>query len=70
VNATASSAAGASTKNASAIQHTVAPTSLAIITRRRSKRSPTAPAIGPKNPISPQVKSIVAETHTVDCVRW
>jgi hypothetical protein len=53
-----------------AIQQTVAPTSLTVITRRRSKRSPTAPATGPKNPISPQVRSIVAETHNVECVRW
>jgi hypothetical protein len=41
---------------------------LPIMTRRRSNRSPIAPAIGPSSPMIPNVASIVAATHVAEPV--
>jgi hypothetical protein len=51
-------------------QHTAEADSLTIMTRRRSNRSPTAPASGPRKPITAHVSNIVAEIHAVDRVCW
>ncbi len=51
-----------------ASQHAAAPDSPTIISRRRSNRSAIAPASGPKNPITANVRSIVAATHAEDRV--
>ena len=39
-----------------------------IITRRRSNRSPSAPARGATNPLTPNVSSNVADSHVGECV--
>ena len=51
-------------------QHTAEADSLTIMTRRRSNRSPTAPASGPRKPITAHVSNIVAEIQAVDRVCW
>jgi len=66
--AMARSTAGDWVTNAIANQHKAAADSLTIMTRRRSNRSPNAPASGLKKPITAHVRSIVAEIHAVDCV--
>jgi hypothetical protein len=66
--AMARSTAGDCVTNAIANQHDAEADSLMIITRRRSNRSPNAPASGPRKPITAHVSSIVAEIHAVDCV--
>ena len=41
-----------------------------IITRRRSNRSPRVPAKMPTNPVTPNVRSSVAESQAAECVCW
>src|SRR5512132_66790 len=61
-NAKASSQPG-SPANAIAAKAATPATSDTIITRRRSNRSPIAPAIGARKPLTPNVRTSVAESH-------
>jgi hypothetical protein len=69
-NAIARSTPGESVTSAIASQHNAEADSLTIMTRRRSNRSPRAPASGPRKPITAHVRSIVAEIQAVDRVCW
>ena len=67
-NARASSQAG-SPANAIAAKAPTPARSDTIMTRRRSNRSPIAPASGATKPFTPNVRSSVAESHAGERVR-
>jgi hypothetical protein len=68
MKARASRMTGRSVRNAITSQQTAAADSPTIITRRRSKRSPIAPLIGPSSPMTPHVRIIAAATQAAEPV--